>query len=493
MLRLIPRLGLLQRTLTRGYSQAMKNIKTAGIVIIGDEVLSSKTVDTNSAWFAKYCFELGIDLKRIEIIADDESEIIEAVKRMSSKYDFVVTSGGIGPTHDDITYPSIAKAFGNTLEYHDETLERMKKLSVRPINWDVPADDPELVARKRMALFPTPSEIVYPSEKLWVPIVIAGGNVHILPGIPRLFTGLLGEYRKYIVDKIDPANKQTRILIASSMPESAISKYLSDLQQKVTEKGIKVGSYPKGIGMGVMVSLLGRDVPYMESLVADVEKNLDGKRADNEAESQNEVERTKAEKERMNSSENYKIGEIPSPPENFAPIMPPINFPKWLKENGHLLQPPVNNYCLYAEKDFIVMTVGGPNARNDYHINNTEEWFYQYKGDMLLKVIEGGNTFKDIPIKEGEMFLLPANTPHNPVRFAETIGIVIERVRPDTSADKLRWYCSSKSHSKPTIVAETNLGHVTNLGTQLKPAIEKWQNDEAMRTCKECGEVMPPK
>lgn len=492
MLRSLSRIGLIQTAFAKSQYSTMKNIKTAGIVIIGDEVLSSKTVDTNSAWFAKYCFELGVELKRVEIIADDESEIIEAVRRMSKNYDFVVTSGGIGPTHDDITYPSIAKAFDNELTYHDETLERMKKLSVRPINWDVPADDPELVARKRMALFPTPSEIVYPSEKLWVPIVIAGGNVHILPGIPRLFTGLLGEYRKHIVDRIDPALKQTRILISSQMPESAISKYLGDLQKKVEPKGIKIGSYPKGLGTGVMISLLGRDVEYMESLVPDVEKNLDAKRANIEAEEKNEVDRTKAEKDRLNSPENYKL-DIPKVPENLAFISPPINFPNWLKENGHLLQPPVNNYCLYAEKDFIVMTVGGPNARNDYHINNTEEWFYQYKGDMLLKVVEGGTTFKDIPIKEGEMFLLPANTPHNPVRFADTIGIVIERVRPDTSRDKLRWYCSSGKHSKPTVVAETNLGHVTNLGTQLKPAIQKWQEDESMRTCKECGEVMPSK
>lgn len=492
MLRLIPRIALLRTAVSRKYSTAMETIKTAGIVIIGDEVLSSKTVDTNSAWFAKYCFELGIDLKRVEIISDDEGEIIEAVRRMSSKYDFVVTSGGIGPTHDDITYPSIAKAFENELVYHDETLARMKRLSVRPINWDVPADDPELVARKRMALFPTPSQVIYPSDKLWVPIVIAGGNVHILPGIPRLFTGLLGEYRKHIVDRIDPAMKQTRILISTQKPESAISQYLGELQKKVDAKGIKVGSYPKGLGMGVMISLLGRDVAYMESLVADVEQTLEGKRVDMETEAKTEADRSKAEKERMNSSENYKL-EIPTVMENFAPISPPINFPLWLKENGHLLQPPVNNYCLYAEKDFIVMTVGGPNARNDYHINNTEEWFYQYKGDMLLKVVEGGTTFKDIPIKEGEMFLLPANTPHNPVRFADTIGIVIERVRPDTSRDKLRWYCSSGNHKTPTVVAETNLGHVTNLGTQLKPAIQKWQEDESMRTCKECGEVMPPK
>ncbi|ORY86267.1 3-hydroxyanthranilic acid dioxygenase [Protomyces lactucae-debilis] len=173
------------------------------------------------------------------------------------------------------------------------------------------------------------------------------------------------------------------------------------------------------------------------------------------------------------------------------PVPAPINFPAWLKENGHLLQPPVNNYCLYNEKDFVVMVVGGPNARNDYHVNTTEEWFYQYKGDMLLKVIESGETFKDIPIKEGEMFLLPANTPHNPVRYADTIGIVLERVRPSDSVDKLRWYCDK--HSRPVLIAETNLGHVTNLGTQLKPAIEQWQQTESMRKCPDCGTVAPPK
>ncbi|KAK4234831.1 3-hydroxyanthranilic acid dioxygenase [Achaetomium macrosporum] len=166
-------------------------------------------------------------------------------------------------------------------------------------------------------------------------------------------------------------------------------------------------------------------------------------------------------------------------------LAPPVNLPKWLEKNSHLLKPPINNYCVYND-DFTVMIVGGPNARTDYHINQTPEWFYQYKGAMLLKVVDEGDTFRDIVIREGEMFLLPPNTPHNPVRFADTVGIVLEQKRPADSVDRMRWYCQRDGCG--AVVHEAAF-HCTDLGTQIKEAVEAFKGDVKVRTCKKCGEV----
>ncbi|KAH8602647.1 3-hydroxyanthranilate 3,4-dioxygenase [Bisporella sp. PMI_857] len=158
----------------------------------------------------------------------------------------------------------------------------------------------------------------------------------------------------------------------------------------------------------------------------------------------------------------------------------PLNLPKWLEDNSHLLKPPINNYCVYND-DVTVMIVGGPNARTDYHINETAEWFYQYRGAMLLKVVDEG-VFKDIIIREGCMFLLPPNTPHNPVRFANTVGIVLEQPRPKDSLDRLRWYCTNCGE----IVDEASF-HCTDLGTQIKEAVNSFKASEERRRCDKCG------
>ncbi|KAG9294279.1 hypothetical protein G9A89_021638 [Geosiphon pyriformis] len=163
------------------------------------------------------------------------------------------------------------------------------------------------------------------------------------------------------------------------------------------------------------------------------------------------------------------------------PILPPINFPKWVEDNKDKLQPPVGNF-LIQKGDFIIMAVGGPNARTDYHVNRTEEWFYQYKGDMILKVVDEEGQFRDIPICEGEMFLLPGDTPHSPVRFPDTIGIVIERKRRPEEIDILQWYCEK---CKEIVYRESF--YCYDLGTQLKPIIQCYANDVSLRTCKGCG------
>ncbi|SCU91376.1 LADA_0F09582g1_1 [Lachancea dasiensis] len=163
----------------------------------------------------------------------------------------------------------------------------------------------------------------------------------------------------------------------------------------------------------------------------------------------------------------------------------PINIEKWLKENGHLLQPPVNNYCLHRG-GFTVMIVGGPNERTDYHVNPTPEWFHQKKGHMTLRVVddslEGPQRFKDVTIQEGDSYLLPANVPHNPVRYANTVGIVVEQDRPEGKHDMLRWYCSN-CHA---VVCQFEF-QMLDLGSQVKEGILKFDSSIEHRICKNCG------
>ncbi|BCS26912.1 3-hydroxyanthranilate 3,4-dioxygenase [Aspergillus puulaauensis] len=170
----------------------------------------------------------------------------------------------------------------------------------------------------------------------------------------------------------------------------------------------------------------------------------------------------------------------------------PILLSSWISANSDSLQPPVNNRCLYAGKDFILMAVGGPNARNDYHINETEEWFYQLKGDMLLRIVENGSHFRDIVIQEGETFLLPGDTPHCPVRYKDTIGLVMERTRPSGSIDHNRWYFLNKEahQDAPTIIREEAF-HCEDIESQLKEVIEDWMGNESSRKCGSCGAISP--
>ena len=133
------------------------------------------------------------------------------------------------------------------------------------------------------------------------------------------------------------------------------------------------------------------------------------------------------------------------------------------------------------------MVVGGPNARSDFHINSTPEFFYQYKGSMLLRTVDTESSttkFQDIPIHEGSLFLLPANTPHSPIRFADTLGVVLEMPRGEGVVDVMRWYCKGCGD----VVWEKRFV-CTDLGTQVKAVVEEFGADLEKRTCKSCGVV----
>ncbi|KAJ7115778.1 MoaB/Mog domain-containing protein [Mycena epipterygia] len=233
-------------------------IRTAAALIIGDEILNGKTLDMNSNYFAKYCFEHGVDLKRIEVIADDEDQIIEASRRMVQNYDFVVTTGGVGPTHDDITYASLAKAFSQSLAHHPETLARMAQMIQRR-TWTTAQTPQQRAATERMALFPDRAEIIFVAQDLWVPVVRLEDKLCIFPGIPSLFQKMLNALTPFL--PLPPrAERPLRIQVFTERPESMIAPYLTNLQSRLRPHGIQVGSYPV-LGQGVFVSLIGRDRP----------------------------------------------------------------------------------------------------------------------------------------------------------------------------------------------------------------------------------------
>lgn len=163
----------------------------------------------------------------------------------------------------------------------------------------------------------------------------------------------------------------------------------------------------------------------------------------------------------------------------------PFNIKDWVEENRHLLKPPVGNKCI-VDGDFLVMVVGGPNKRKDYHYEDGPEFFYQIEGDITVKIIENGEP-KDIHIKEGEMYYLPPYIPHSPQRPENTIGLVIERKREPDEKDSLQWYCENCGKK---IYEE--FFPLENIVEQLPPIMKAFYADEEKRTCKNCGTVMEP-
>jgi len=162
-----------------------------------------------------------------------------------------------------------------------------------------------------------------------------------------------------------------------------------------------------------------------------------------------------------------------------------IDMKSWIHEHRGQLKPPVGLVPIWPHKEFMVSVVGGPNVRKDYHINPTEEFFYQLEGDITLKIIEDGQR-RDLLIRQGECFLLPPLVPHSPQRPAGTIGLLIEHRRPEGQNDHVRFFCDSCEH----IIFDESV-YMTDL-TALKGILEKFWADTNARTCEKCNAVLEP-
>mgnify|MGYP006315596685 FL=1 len=165
-------------------------------------------------------------------------------------------------------------------------------------------------------------------------------------------------------------------------------------------------------------------------------------------------------------------------------LTPAFNLQAWVDEHRHLLKPPVGNKCI-VDGDFIVMIVGGPNARTDYHFEEGPEFFYQLEGEMVLRIQEDG-AVRDNPIKAGEMFYLPPRVPHSPQRSAGGVGLVIERKRLAHEQDGLMWFCDQCNHK-----LYEEFFALENIETQFGAVFERFYRSIERRTCGACGHLNP--
>lgn len=162
-------------------------------------------------------------------------------------------------------------------------------------------------------------------------------------------------------------------------------------------------------------------------------------------------------------------------------MIKPFNLKQWIDKHRDKLKPPVGNYEIFPGSDYIVMVVGGPNARADYHINQTPEFFYQLEGDMVLRILEGGKP-KDIDISAGDVFVLPKEVPHAPQRPAGSVGLVVEQVRRPDEQDGFRWICDD-CHQ----ILYEEFFHLKDIVAQLPEVFDRFYADPQHTTCKNCG------
>lgn len=164
----------------------------------------------------------------------------------------------------------------------------------------------------------------------------------------------------------------------------------------------------------------------------------------------------------------------------------PFHLMKWIDENKGHFSGPVANKEVFPESEFIYQIVRGPNARNDFHIDPGDEIFFQLEGDIVVRVIDEQGTRRDLPVREGEVMLCRAGTPHSPVRPPDTWGLVIERKRRPDELDRLAWFCEGCGAR----LYEATFS-CANIETELREVIQRFNASEALRTCTTCGAVLP--
>lgn len=165
-----------------------------------------------------------------------------------------------------------------------------------------------------------------------------------------------------------------------------------------------------------------------------------------------------------------------------------FNFQKWIEENKHLLKPPVSNKMVFEKTGMIVQVVGGPNQRVDFHDDPVEEFFYQLSGNMILKISENGKVF-DIPICEGDVFMLPPHVRHSPQRpVPGSVGLVVEGTRHPGDRDGFEWFCFNCGDRVHRVEIE-----LKDIVKDLPPLYEKFYADQSLRKCPSCGTVHPGK
>jgi len=232
-------------------------IVTAAFIIIGDEILSGRTKDANLGFIADELVEAGIRLKEVRVISDDEVEIVGAVQALSDKYDYVFTSGGIGPTHDDITCDSVAKAFGLEVSHHPEAVKRMRAHA-----GNVGVDLNE--ARMRMARTPNGASLILN------PVSAAPGftveNVHVMAGVPRIFQAMVKE----LLPTLKGGAKVHSIAVSSNLGEGRVATGLGEIQGRYPD--ISIGSYPyfRACNYGTTLLLRGTEMEILQTAAEEV-------------------------------------------------------------------------------------------------------------------------------------------------------------------------------------------------------------------------------